>query len=735
MTALQPHRILLGGIPLPSTRYGFSWRFQPGVDPFIGVFTVPGNREQEFRDIIGKKVSLEIDYQVSTPEGVESRSSTIENLYPLKMWLDSDGLNEVFKIYVADLRWKWAGLPMRIGYVNWLRRLNDADVVVDGNDLNVPGQVREVNGAEVKPDVPGGWAPVDPVIVIAADGELEGKPVVANFRQANIKGKFNSVPVRGYSKYTLDWQDGSAKVWRALSLAKFILTGGKVQTSSGLLDASGILSAGEFGGILGNADDYADMPIPKRAYFGTPAKQALSEALKLARARLHVWVDGKVYIMPIDMKQAPILPAQPIMQESIRLTMHDNAVERPSSVISLFRREKETQFAVIAANQSAPDNIAENVIRIPSALTVDLGGGDGPREYAAQTYLPLEPVLLTSEYGGITTEQVRQWKTKGLLNMWLLHMDIPSFAATDADRAKVSAIDDCFRRTFKLKDTFVERLVSMSAESVVIVDAQSGQRAPAPVWVDYAIRRGLRYDGATVARAELIWENITYDKAAGTAGDPASGALASPFRVNVIDDKIGVFEISPQKDQLGGIVELVISNVVFEDGKQPKTRREFDGFNLSQGALSEEFGMATRLTTIELDPNTVDQFYALEIKAADVGESRAYCHPYFVSINDETARFDKDGNLVNEKMVKNRALAEAQLVYYSWQDRLHGKPMWAGLHEIRPVGYAAFVDWSLRSEGYFVTTLDMQEPPPGKSIEQQLPAWARWLHMGLAPLK
>lgn len=730
MTKFAEIKLTLDGVPLPVNVFAWSWEFRPGVEPGMTTLKADIASINALRGLRGRVVTLQIEFDQMVGVNQKTRkTAAIRGLTVLRVEPGQDGMYRICRVLLADSRWLWRGQPCPLGFVNWVRRLNDQDLIRNGDDIRVPGQVREVDGTLIRPEPPGGVAPVDPVASINGD--------VLYFRDANIKAEYNAVPRFAFNPLTLFYgRSDNGEPFRALDMALFILNGGKVKLAdnAGFAEVKGLMQPGEWAGFENDTPTpESTMPVPRASYFGQSATDVLNRALSMARCKLIPSAAGTYTIGPIDLKTVPALPTVPQTIDSWSLGMTDFGVERPKSVIALLRRELTREFGVYAESESAPVNFAENVMRTPVKVTVDVG--EGPKEYPVGTILPIDKVIATEAFGSISTVELRKWKFKGILRCYLSHRGIQPEEATDLDHAKAAAMESSYLKLWQANRKWMERVVSMSDQSVVVLESITGRRAAVPVWSQYAMIRAARvlaragYTGP--GASEDLWRNVDYDR--DTASSPADDAEPGPFRINIVDAESGLFECDPTLDQEGNISRIFTGNIAEPDGqKKLKVTRSFDGGSLPQAELAEEYRMAAHLTTVEMDPNTIGQFLALEVRAEDVAEGQIVAKgpTVFVPIQDETARYDHEGNLVNERMVKARAFAEAQLVYQTWQDKLEGQPRWQGLHEIKPLGPIRSVRWEM-VDGVFSTTANATESKPKFEVDQLLPADLQWQRLKL----
>ncbi|MGB0972994.1 MAG: hypothetical protein ACPGVG_18870, partial [Mycobacterium sp.] len=162
------------------------------------------------------------------------------------------------------------------------------------------------------------------------------------------------------------------------------------------------------------------------------------------------------------------------------------------------------------------------------------------------------------------------------------------------------------------------------------------------------------------------------------------------------------------------IKELYPYRIEDDEGLPFTIGRNVVNSNLYRASPAKDFRLAVHLLTAECDPNSAGQLTIVEVPMEAVG-SPVGAHPsYEVFDNSETARYDHNGNLVNEQLIKARAQSVARVIAGSFQDRLTGMAGWVGLYDVYPSGPAKHSAWRLEPSGAFVTVLDMSEPYPSR---------------------
>ncbi|MGB0970523.1 MAG: hypothetical protein ACPGVG_06115, partial [Mycobacterium sp.] len=515
---MTPHRILFGDLVIPSERYGFEWKFSHGVAAGGGTLSFPLPSDADIRatriaDIYSElnrpnTLTIEVD---TAAEGRQSRE--IQNVYGHAPRITRDDTHLVMRVDVSDLRWKWVGSGVT-GHFNLVRRLNDIQVLENGETPEVPGQARIVDGELVTPRLQGAATPVEPEI--NADG------LIVNFRPKDILAKHTGYPRSSFRKATLNLNsedfaspigDADPSAWTALQLLEGILRGYWTFSTKGPVFVPGKLEAEEWGGYWKDKLTDNGFLVSRETFYMTPVGQVLPKLMRLAECRMVVWYDGRLYLHPTYDDEPPEIPDRPSNEPYGALYMSDNSFDRPSSVLVGFRKELTRQFVYIEEQQYDPgsggsnvivgnnaegeeEDLAQliNVIQLPEEEELDLG--DGLKKYQRGEWHPIEPVLKAWGFPDPPMEFIRTHRYK-FFEGAVAELIYGQSAAVEPGvseivQRRINNILQSYRKTFRIHPDQLDILLGVKAESAVILDRISGRRALAPIWVDHALMRRLR---------------------------------------------------------------------------------------------------------------------------------------------------------------------------------------------------------------------------------------------------
>jgi hypothetical protein len=714
------HRIDFGGVTLSADSSTLRWALMPGVDPYQSQITVFADRLPEmWPSLAGSPQTLTIYANRDAPDQVGSDSLVIRNLWLMHYDYASEGDYEVARMTVADCRWKWCHIGTT-GRHNHIIRLNDADIINDGITPAVAGQ-------ETRQQQPAGEAEARPDV---RDGRVVG------FKPADVIGDFIQLPRRNWRDLTIN-PDGTPRT--ALQMAMGLLNGYDVKLlNGGTVHVDGILDELDGPAEIENGLTDNKYPLNRINWLATDVREALAVCLAFARARLYAGIDGKIALFPTELNTPPQLPSIPSQEISGRLFQKDYRVWRPKAVHTHFRMERtivaysrsEDATATQPVGGSSPvpqpddDNrpieleLLEPVVKLPANYTIDLGDGNGPQEFAQGTWLPEEKAAMAVI--GRDIKWINESWFVGIESRYALEKSIDPNLIPEAELMFCRAIRECHRSCYRVHSDWIRQIIDMRAESVVVLDPITGKRMPSRVWADHTALYSQRLGNPANAMIDhILYRDKRYAKQGGTA-KPTDDAVPSPFICLVLDAEVGIVQIKPVTDMYGYINKILTGFVKDKDKLVAVATGNSDV--ALEARFTEEFGCAAELVVESMEPNTDAQLYRVRVEAGEVNATPGIVVDHKdVMVYDETARFDRDGDLVNRRAVETRADAEAKMVYYSWQDRIVGKQTFSGLHNIKPFGTVKQIEWTIGADGFPDTTVDAPEPRSPLTIEHLLP--------------
>lgn len=412
-----------------------------------------------------------------------------------------------------------------------------------------------------------------------------------------------------------------------------------------------------------------------------------------------------------DSSQFPALQRRHVFLGGDVVLTNRNA-RRPSKVAVLFDVEQEIRFDSLTEDAtrtglSAADTpTLINVCPSPD-LTLLLTEDDPntiPNEavtVARGTYVPLDKLMTAwgavfgfSESGGagereLSLAVLAQYGTSASL---LEERYVRASAAglySVANGARVQAAVQSWRRLYQIDETYMQRLSSIRATRVAIINPSTGLRAPSQVYCDFLRRPNEKNPEARghIPDFQFGW----YARGYATL---LADCKAAPATVSVVSETAGIIRLDPKEDPRGKTTatllgypldSIIPSNVGDAESNRTGTRA------LSLWArcqLTTDFQVAVVLTCVPASPNNTNRLHKVEITASEAG-SDGSGPPMTIRIlpslltarfawNDSQSATIRDSVLnggvrpenlcVNKADLKGVAMAAAKAVYSSLAD-------------------------------------------------------------------
>lgn len=375
----------------------------------------------------------------------------------------------------------------------------------------------------------------------------------------------------------------------------------------------------------------------------------------------------------------------------------DKSRLRPARVRVLITPEVEIRLNYSEGGTVSRDsNDLRNVCLVPD---VKLTLSDG-RTVAMGTPVPIESLF--SAWGAfgyrndpLSTAKLRQNALKhgyGALEHEYGNSPLSVFDSVNA--ARVRAAIQHWRKTYQVAEIFMQRLASIRAVRVAILNTETGQYGPAEVFCDYTripTHKGFAKFGDT---------NINQGWTVQGYADLISGAKPSPAKITVIDPQAGLLRIEPQLSPFGLYQAMEWGYAT--GGEVPsqltgEANRTASDLFAQWGTveLSDSFKLAVVVTSIPASPNDIRKFHEEVIEPGEVGEDNAQGPEAYVRVFPGvlTARYawsddygqelvdairglgplpDPSTACVNLDQVRDVARAAARRLYQLYRDRPEG---------------------------------------------------------------
>lgn len=294
---------------------------------------------------------------------------------------------------------------------------------------------------------------------------------------------------------------------------------------------------------------------------------------------------------------------------------------RPSAVNVLFSIEQELKFTSVDEGSSGysfrggnTTKYLENVIQLPDPSTTING-----RSVARGTWVSIDSAFTAwgapslngnAILGPLTQDEVRSRWFGDRLDVYAGLGDQTSDGLW---AARIAMVKEHYRQTYRISPYWQNRILSLSAERVGIIDRENGSKAPAYVTANYAFSPNVRGRFSGPENQFLIVNAYAYS-------DSLATSKQAPATVQVLDPQLGIIHLKYGKDAMGRQSQVFPCSVddppalVF--GKGSRNPMFSDG-TLTAGAnttkLSATHKVAVVLTAVPSAPNTNDQLYRVRV--------------------------------------------------------------------------------------------------------------------------
>ena len=434
-------------------------------------------------------------------------------------------------------------------------------------------------------------------------------------------------------------------------------------------------------------------------------------------------------------------------------SMVDYAGLRPAWIDVLFSVEQELKFTSLdeGGAYSQRGNVTkymENVLPVPD-LTLAVAGRTVTRgtfitfdeafaAWGAPTIAAGAKIPGGGASAALTHDLVRLLWHGGRLEA--VYAAVGDVIADANWAARIRAVRQHYRQTYRISPYWMARIRSISAERVAVIDPENGVRAPAFVTANYAFAPSVRGRWTEPGRQGIVVNVDAY-------ADSLAAAKQAPATVTIVDEQLGVIHLSYQADALGlhqavypCKLETPLPSMNFGKGAGPMT---IDGCVYEGAApvkLAASHKVAIVVTAVPSAPNSNDQHYRVRVTPSDaqsngvkVGAATGPGWTIRIGPGVTTARFawadaldatiDKmfgaarttkpgeratyaagdtlaaSGLLVDRKEVENVAKAAGTSLYGQMIDRVVGAHAVKMDDNLVPVGNASAVEHTLAPDG------------------------------------
>lgn len=502
-------------------------------------------------------------------------------------------------------------------------------------------------------------------------------------------------------------QIGSDKRYRRTSLNQ-----GAPWTARGILVDVLTRCFGEQGFVFDTEPTFAE--TIEDLYLVGQGDQVLPQALAaVPGTQGYMGLDGKFHICSLfDGSEIPVLRALGAPSDG-SWSVADRRNQRPPNTATLFDQIVELRFDHLTQEGTRTRDreplYMENVVQVTDPQLTLIDG----RVVTAGTYVTVAEAI--AAYNADTTnaptisilplseDLIRKHVFRGLevLNA-MFGSNLPDFAQP-IWLARISALADAWRTTFRILPEWRERIRRLFDTRVAIVDPENLTPARADAYYDHTVLPTVR--GAVMGPGSNIGWVVTNS----WASDLADSSGPSPANVRLVSSDQGIIKIEGRADPQGrgaSIIPAVPTQdlATYRAGEVRALLRVVEA--------SEDWRCAVVLSAMKDAPNGIARRLSIssgpEAAARKLGRPISENRdgkPYHVVANDELARFawiDRLGDdireafytgtplpeeaLTNREVLQDIADAIATKVYITYEDRAEGLAGWPLAPEVVPTG-------------------------------------------------
>lgn len=373
------------------------------------------------------------------------------------------------------------------------------------------------------------------------------------------------------------------------------------------------------------------------------ADQALDRLLHyFPETRLRIDRDGNVVIFSkASGGEDEVIKAMlPEIQERGHVDLVKNNLIRPKEIHVLFTREVELRFDFLETSGTTVtdmgnERLMENVAPIPDYQLTVSGRVLPQGTYEEMTALfnawgnlplvggsvPLTHLLVQRAF----VPQMDLWAAMGMAG------DLPDERGDLKNwTGRIAAIQNNYRRTFRLNRLWMDRILSMRAYRLSTIDPQSGQRGPATAHGDYSVmytQRSIWRNSAQGKPLDYCINHSAYPTGSGTIPPLDSTSEASPAIVSIPDHDQGIIHVDYVIDP-NRVYEMILPSQIVA-GSMPTANIAQRARNISFDAiirntnpprLSPSFKLAIVISVIPASPNTEQQLHKIVVKPDEISD-------------------------------------------------------------------------------------------------------------------
>lgn len=310
-------------------------------------------------------------------------------------------------------------------------------------------------------------------------------------------------------------------------------------------------------------------------------------------------------------------------------------------------------------------------------------------------------------------------------------------------QSRIKVIRLHWRKTFRLHRTWIDRILTLKAERLAIIDQVTGLRPPAEAYADYIVKPSMR--SLAKQKTGLQGTGWTVEGYAENLAD----ARPVPAELRVLDAQAGVFTVQPQIDPWGEGAGIMFGAL---EGQAPAEAvggvvGKIALWESEEVRLKKDWQLATVMTVTPAAPNSTGALFAVDVSPGDVeefvgpvGSCRGELYEVRIPAGLTTAWFgwrDEDATqtrdyllrggkpptslLLNKTIVRAVARAAAARVYERMLDRIEGRAAVPFNPRVVVDGSVESVMHAVSTSGAVLTGINCPPVSSAQDLDQYLP--------------
>lgn len=723
MTSFQTPKLTISGVPVMEQH--FVWKKTPGTFPYITTIFVPkGDLNEQIRGLYNP-VTIELVCTGGLNLATEEAKIKIENVYLLQEY-EADNYTSAWQI--ADSRWAWRGKILTCSYNK--TRLKNSSTGVVPEVITDPAQFR----AQYDRFKEGRYLPWS----VKGDGstytvgEILDIELSKAANTGNLLYKPNDDITKGAGGYILENVEYEGESLDAAIMD--LLTQSRLSLS---VDLQGFA-------YLYSIDFLDDRQASTQSFI----QDFVAQGQTMPRT-------GPGILYKNDLKR--------VRPQYINVLFEKKFEVRVVGSDPLPRNEKREKVLTAIPNVFTEQNIsdrfvitAENVIPVMRATFSEIN----QKTWQPGEYAPMQEFL--SEINLVDGNPNTIYRTgtadKYVRDLWFSGQMEQQFAQRLAVQTGgfleqnyiyaytlTQLVRQHYRQTYQISPIYLDQMLYWEAQRAAVVDNFSHYSPPSPLWANCCIVPMSKTP--SVIKGTAAWRVMAYNLEI-KKNDPLR-ATYTPGTIGVVNEQLGIFRVNYAQDINLRVAQIIPSSV----DRLPSVSPADIDKTWETANLSQEHTMETLITVVwaaksgsEDAFNFRNKYFSVPVNFGGIDPTSSFVFTYISKL--ESARYSARTNFNavsalgvgfsaivggaigavpatgdkpdNIDILQTIANAEATKINFRFKDRLVGKVVLAGFHDIDLFAHLKASEISFGRDG-LETTLSFADYPIQPQLEQILP--------------